>query len=53
VVGEIDKAFEWMNKAYEENSFSLLWLICDSEWDPIRSDPRFTEMLIKMNLPLD
>ena len=54
VLGENDKAFEWLEKAYEERqSFPLLWIKTDYEWDPLRSDPRFTALLKKMGLPTE
>ena len=46
-----DRAFEWLNKAYEERgNANFIWLDVDPWWDPIRSDPRFTELLRRLNL---
>jgi len=53
VLGENDRAFEWLEKVYEARQNILLWIKTDYEWDPIRSDPRFTALLRKMNLPED
>ncbi len=50
LLGETDKAFESLEKAYEEHEFMLLWLKVDSELDNIRSDPRFNAMLKKIGL---
>jgi len=51
-LGEKDKAFEWLEKAYEErsigNSFAILKL--EPALDPLRSDPRFKDLLRRMNL---
>ena len=47
---ENDKAFEWMEKAYDAHDWFLIFMKSDIEWDPVRSDPRFTEFLKKMNL---
>jgi serine/threonine-protein kinase len=49
-LGEKDKAIEWLEKAYEE-SF-LLGAKVDPIYDPLRSDPRFTDLLRRMNLAL-
>ena len=52
-LGEYDKAFEWLDRAYEEHDMFLVWLKSDYEYDPIRSDPRYTVLLKKMGLPPD
>ncbi|MEE8112753.1 MAG: hypothetical protein V3T23_00220, partial [Nitrososphaerales archaeon] len=49
-LGMRDQAFEWMQKAYEERSGSMVFLKVDPVWDSLRSDPRFTAFLKKMNL---
>jgi TolB-like protein len=46
-----DKAFEWLGKAYEERSNWLVWLKQDPRWKPIRNDPRYTELVLKIGLP--
>jgi hypothetical protein len=49
-LGENDHAFEYLQKAYEQGSFYMSFLKVDPELDPLRSDPRFTELLRKMGL---
>ena len=49
-LGEIESAFEWLEKAYEERSRALVFLKVEPRLDPIRSDPRFKTLLDKMNL---
>ena len=45
-LGEKDQAFAWLEKAYEERSLIFLSnLKVDPLWDPLRSDPRFTDLL--------
>jgi len=44
-LGENDRAFAWLEKAYEERSTRLIWLAVIPEWDGLRSDPRFTDLL--------
>ena len=51
-----NRAFAWLQKAYDERdtsggSLSLTTLNVDPEWDPIRSDPRFGDLVRKMGLP--
>jgi len=49
-LGDNDKTFEWLEKAYHERSFMLLDLKTKPLWDSLRSDPRFKELLRKMKL---
>ena len=47
-LGEKDKAFEWLEKGYEEHF--IIAIKVDPVWDPLRSDPRFQDLLRRMNL---
>jgi len=49
-LGENDLAFEWLDKAYEEQSSLLIWLKVDPTFNKLRSDPRFVILLRKMGL---
>jgi TolB-like protein/DNA-binding winged helix-turn-helix (wHTH) protein/Tfp pilus assembly protein PilF len=51
-LGEKSKAFEWLEKGYERHSLGLggVDLKVDPVWDPLRSDPRFADLLRRMNL---
>jgi eukaryotic-like serine/threonine-protein kinase len=49
-LGNKDQAFAWMEKAYEERSRSLVALKVDPLLDPLRSDPRFQNLLRRMHL---
>ncbi len=49
-LGDKDKTFEWLEKAYLKRSFGLLYLKMQPLWDGLRSDPRFTALLKKMGL---
>ncbi len=46
-----DKAFEWLNKAYDERSFFIALLRVETVLDNLRPDPRYKEMLKRLNLP--
>ncbi len=48
MIGDKDKAFEWLDKAYEERSGRMSYLFVEPQFDSIRSDPRFTELLKKI-----
>jgi eukaryotic-like serine/threonine-protein kinase len=50
-LGNKDQAFRWLNAAYQERDRWLLGLKTDFLLDPIRSDPRFAELVRKVGLP--
>jgi TolB-like protein/Tfp pilus assembly protein PilF len=50
-LGLSDEAFQWLNRAYEERSDLLVYLRIDPRLDPIRSDPRFQEIVRRMHFP--
>ena len=47
---EIDLGFEWLDKAYANNEQLLRYIKVEPLFDIVRSDPRFKEMLKKINL---
>jgi adenylate cyclase len=49
-LGDKDKALKWLDKAYQSRS-CLYWLRQDPRLDALHSDPRFKELLAKMNFP--
>jgi len=49
-LGDNDQAFAWLNKAYQKRNWCVLDLKNDPIWDPIRSDPRFSELLKRVRL---
>jgi len=50
-LGEKDKAFEWLEKAYQDRSLAVGYsLRAYPGFDPLRSDPRFADLLRRMNL---
>ena len=50
-LGDKDQAFRWLSTAYQERDFFLFGLKTDFSLDPIRSDPRFAELVRKVGLP--
>jgi len=47
-LGEKDKAFEWLEKDYDDRA--ILAIKVAPYFDPLRSDPRFADLLRRMNL---
>jgi len=45
-----DQAFLWLETAYEQRDYWLVYAKVTPEFDPLRSDRRFKELLIKMGL---
>lgn len=49
-LGDKDNAFVWLEKAYQERSNYLAYLKVFPLLDPIRSDPRFTDLVQRVGL---
>ena len=50
LLGETDQALEWLEKAYAGRS-CVYWLRQDPRLDTLRSDPRFQDLVRRMNFP--
>jgi len=50
-LGNKDRAFEWLEKAYGERACRLVYLNVERAFDPLRSDPRFVDLLRRMKFP--
>jgi len=49
--GEKDRAFEWLNRAYEARDEDLYFMKDDPLFKNLEGDPRYKAFLRKMNLP--
>jgi TolB-like protein/Tfp pilus assembly protein PilF len=49
-LGETDEAFHWLDLAYQEKIDRLVYLNVEPMSDPIRSDPRFAQLMSKIGL---
>jgi len=50
-LAEKDKAFEWLEKAYEDHSIvSVGYIKTNPMFDPLRTDPRYADLLRRTNL---
>jgi TolB-like protein/Tfp pilus assembly protein PilF len=50
-LGDKDRAFEWLEKAYEERAGRLVYLRVEHAFDPLRSDPRFGDLVRRLKFP--
>jgi tetratricopeptide (TPR) repeat protein len=49
--GDTERALDWLETAYLERLQNMVYLAVYPKWDPLRSDPRFQDLLRRMNLP--
>jgi len=49
-LGENRTALDWLDRAYKERNDRLLYLGADPMADPLRSDPRFTQLMAKIGV---
>lgn len=51
-LGEPEKALDCLERGYAERSYWMVFLKVDPVYDPIRSHPRFVQLLCEMGFPL-
>ena len=49
-LGDIDNFFKYLEKSYEDRTNWPVWLLPDPKLDPIRSDPRYLDLLNRLGL---
>jgi serine/threonine protein kinase/tetratricopeptide (TPR) repeat protein len=49
-LGEKDQAFDWLQRAYQDRAAWMIYLKVDPLFDPVRSDPRFIDLLRRVGL---
>src|SRR6266478_5762835 len=50
-MGETDEALRWLETAYQERAAWMVILKVDPRFDHMRSDPRFLDLMRRMNFP--
>jgi eukaryotic-like serine/threonine-protein kinase len=50
-LGEKDRAFEWLERAYQERSTVLAYLRLDPRLAPLRGDPRYADLVRRIGFP--
>jgi TolB-like protein len=48
---QINSAFDWLQRAYDERESPLIHLAVAWDWDNMKDDPRFTRLLNRIGLP--
>jgi len=51
LLNDKDNAFLWLEKAYSDRSPQLFNLNVDPDYDSLRDDPRFAELLTRLHVP--
>ncbi len=51
MLGDKDRAFEWLEKAYQERVVWLAYLKVDPAFDNLHTDPRYQDLLRRIGLP--
>ena len=51
LLGEKEKAFAWLQKAFAEHSPWLMYIKYDPTFESLRSDPRFKDLLHRVGYP--
>src|SRR5262249_60152704 len=51
VLGNKDRAFEWLDRAADGRSYDIIYLNVDPLFDGVRADPRFPSLVAKAGLP--
>lgn len=52
-LGNLDEAFVWLDKSFEERDVHLVFLTVDPKWDPVRTDPRFQNLVARCGFASD
>jgi len=50
-MGENEKAITWLEKAFQERDASIAWIGTEPMFDSLRADPRFQDLLHRIDLP--
>jgi hypothetical protein len=50
-LGLEEEAFEWMNQEATKNPSFVISMLIDPFYDPFRNDPRYKQVISKLNLP--
>ena len=49
-LGEAEKAFEWLEKGFQERTYTMMYLKVAPNLDSLRSDSRFANLLRRIGV---
>ncbi|MBI1786362.1 MAG: tetratricopeptide repeat protein [Acidobacteria bacterium] len=49
--GQKDRALEWLEKAYQEHDSITVYIGVDPQWDSLRADPLFQNLVRRIRFP--
>jgi len=49
-LGDNDRAFQYLEKAFEDRYFLMIWINSDPRLDNLKSDPRFADLVKRIGL---
>lgn len=49
-LGDVDETLAWLEKGYQERYFLMTWLNGEPQFDSVRSDPRFADLLRRIGI---
>ena len=50
-LGRKEEAIQWLERAEQQNDYQLSWISVDPAFDPLRSDPRFANLVRRADPP--
>jgi TolB-like protein/Tfp pilus assembly protein PilF len=50
-LGDIEKCLEWLERAFADRDVRLVFLRVEPKWNPLRSNPRFRNLVKRVGLP--
>ena len=50
-LGDLDNAFKFLEKSFVRRESHMTALNLEPEWDPLRGDPRYSDLMRRMQLP--
>jgi TolB-like protein/Flp pilus assembly protein TadD len=49
--GDRERTLEWLQRAFEERDPNIPYIPAGPQWDPVRADPRFQDLVRRIGLP--